>query len=311
MSLAFFKSIIDQLADDYVISRIGLGLHGDPLIDPLVVERAKYVKSNLPHTSLILNTNGAAYSPSKHKGLVSSIDGLSLHIESLDPKIYDYVMRPLRLERVLKKVEMILQDFGQKVDVVVPIHKLNVSERYSIAEYFLGRGCKPVVFIPITNRCTTNAKFDELAFAPQPTRCRGDILRNLIIDWDGTVFPCCNDYRKELPVGNLTEQTVVQAINSSTRLRFGKELDDGNWADIPTCSKCQWDRGDRILQLERTEREAKARVSELERTEREAKARVSELERALDHRRLELEAVYNSRSWRMTSPLRLLRSCIR
>ncbi len=238
-----FEAIVDQLAESYRVGRIGFGLYGDPLTDPHIVERISYAREKLPETHLILSTNGAAYSPSRHAPLIELLDQVSLHVESLDPKVYNVAMAPLRLERVLDKIEMILRDFPGKVDVIVPVHKMNLGERESMVEYFHNRGCRLVEFTQITNRCSVPASiFDGLAFAPRHPRCRSDILgKTLIFDWDGTVFPCCNDFRKELPIGSLAHQTVRQALQSPARTQFGAQLDRGNWGELPTCKSCLWD----------------------------------------------------------------------
>jgi radical SAM protein with 4Fe4S-binding SPASM domain len=243
MPAGSFESIIDQLALNYRVGRMGFGLYGDPLTDPNIVARVGYARSKLPQTRLNISTNGAAYTPSKHVPLIDSLDQVSLHVESLDPKVYDIVMAPLRLERVLDKIEMILRDFSSKVDVIVPVHKLNLAERETMAEYFLSRGCRLVDFTQITNRCSVpDSTFNRLAFAPEHPRCRSDMLgKNLILDWDGTVFPCCNDFKKELPIGNLMHETVRQTWQSSARAEFGRQLDQGNWATMSTCRSCLWD----------------------------------------------------------------------
>jgi radical SAM protein with 4Fe4S-binding SPASM domain len=243
MPARFFESIVDQLAESYRVGRIGFGLYGDPLTDPNIVERVRYAKARLPDTKVNIATNGAAYTPSRHAPLVDLLDQLSLHVESLDPKVYNVAMAPLRLERVRDKLEMILRDFSSKVEVIVPVHKLNLGEREAMTEYFLSRGCRLVDFTQITNRCSVPASiFDQLAFAPEHPRCRSDILgRNLIFDWDGAVFPCCNDFKKELSIGNLAQETVQQTLQSRARTEFGEQLDQGNWAALPTCKSCLWD----------------------------------------------------------------------
>lgn len=243
MPARFFESIVDQLATSYRVGRMGFGLYGDPLTDPNIVERISYARARLPETSLNIATNGAAYTPSRHAPLIDTLDQVSLHVESLDPKVYDVAMAPLRLERVLDKIEMILRDFSSKVEVIVPIHKLNIAERETMAEYFLSRGCRLVDFTQISNRCSVpESTFNQLAFAPEHPRCRSDILgKNLIFDWDGAVFPCCNDFKKELPIGNLARDTVQQTLQSSARTEFGAQLDRGNWSALSTCKSCLWD----------------------------------------------------------------------
>jgi radical SAM protein with 4Fe4S-binding SPASM domain len=151
-------------------------------------------------------------------------------------------MRPLRFERVIKKIDALLHDFRGKVYVAVPWHRKNDSERQKIADYFLKQECKEIQFFGLSNRCSTSPTFQELAFEPFPHPCRGEILQNLIFDWDGKVFPCCNDFRKIDPIGNLSNSSVREVMTSREREAFGFKLDQGAWPTMPTCSTCLWDK---------------------------------------------------------------------
>ena len=70
MPMELFNKIIDGIADlGITVGAIGFGLFGDALLDPLVVERARHLRSRLPLVPLWINTNGAAFSRAKHSSL--------------------------------------------------------------------------------------------------------------------------------------------------------------------------------------------------------------------------------------------------
>ncbi|MHB8530040.1 MAG: hypothetical protein ACYC8V_11095 [Caulobacteraceae bacterium] len=130
MPIELFKKIIDGIADlgIQVDGAIGFGLFGDGLVDPLVVQRSQYLRTKLPSVSLWVNTNGAAFNTERHLPLNEFITVLSLHCESLIPETYNYLMQPLRAERVFPKYEQILAAFPNKVNVSVPASRKNVDE---------------------------------------------------------------------------------------------------------------------------------------------------------------------------------------
>lgn len=244
MPMPLYRKIIDEIAESglVVAGNISFGLFGDGLVDPFVVERARYLREKLPDVVLNLNTNGAAYDPARHAVLNDLVSVLSLHCESLDPKVYDYLMQPLRADRVHARYPMILRDFPNKVTVAVPVSRLNVSERPAIDDYFYGLGAVSVFFMPMSNRLANDEElFDRLSFAPVPIRCDPQIMYNLIIDCDGTVLACCNDFGREEPVGNLSEESLSETLANHRRLAFQDKLAGGCHSGISTCNRCRGD----------------------------------------------------------------------
>lgn len=249
MSTGLFNRIVDQLADgDWAIwGNLSLGLFGDGLLDPYVVERCEYARKRLPRAPIAVNTNGAAYNRAKHLALRDTVQAMALHVESLRPDIYNRIMYPLRFDRVITKVEMIMEDFREKVTPSIPLHRMNMCEREHFLYYFKKMGAKQVHFSSLSNRCSDKTEFANLAFAPLDGPCGAEIADNLIVDWDGQVFLCCNDFRKEEPVGDLNFQTLEGVLRDARRTTAIGHLVDGRADLIKTCANCKWDKVDQKL----------------------------------------------------------------
>jgi radical SAM protein with 4Fe4S-binding SPASM domain len=244
MPMELFRKIIDGIVDEGVAidSHIGFGLFGDGLVDPMVVERAKYLHARLPDVIFSVNTNGAAYNSAKHKVLFDYVTLLSLHCESLTPATYDYLMTPLRAKNVFPKYEQILRDFPGKVRVSVPVSRANRDELTMIRDWFMARGAREVVFDPMASRCMEDRSlFDKLSLAPVRIRCDAEVARDLIVDCDGAVLTCCQDFVREHPLGNLTFETFRETLTNLTRTAFAQKMTDGRHDEIPTCSRCYGD----------------------------------------------------------------------
>jgi MoaA/NifB/PqqE/SkfB family radical SAM enzyme len=245
MPMALFEKIIRSLADGgYTIAvQMSFGLFGDGLLDPLVVERAKLLREVMPSVRLSVNTNGAAYNRDRHKPLIPHTSILALHVESLIPAVYDKLMTPLRAERVFPKIEQLLEDFQGKVVVSIPASRLNKEELPAMRQYFLDRGALYVSFDRLSNRCREDRTvFDELSLGiPHKTRCNCTALKDLIIDCDGKVLVCCNDFQRLEPVGELGKDSLVDVMASNRRLEIERMLDAGEWDSIKTCNNCYAD----------------------------------------------------------------------
>lgn len=246
MPLALLSKVLAGLTELNIIvtEQISFGLFGDGLVDKQVVERARIVRQYYPEVPLVINTNGAAFDEKKHSELRELDVTIGLHVESLIPDTYDRLMAPLRLSNVRSKIESILACFFGHVHVSIPVSRLNAPQLNAMREYFLSRGAHTVSFDPLSNRCRSDkGTFEALAFAPLRVRCAPDILDDLVVDCDGTVLFCCQDFQRQEPAGNLALQTVEEALLSISRHEMRRRLAAGDHHLSVTCSNCYADGG--------------------------------------------------------------------
>jgi radical SAM protein with 4Fe4S-binding SPASM domain len=160
----------------------------------------------------------------------------------LDPDNYHKLMFPLRAERVFPKIAEIMRDFPGKVLVSVPVSRLNQPELPAIADYFRDRGALEVVFDPLSNRCGEDmAAFNSLALAPVPIRCPSEVLNDLIVDCDGKVLVCCQDFRRMEPIGDLSDESLAGVLTNMRRRTVRERFDEGRHTEMTTCRNCYAD----------------------------------------------------------------------
>ena len=244
MTMELFRKIVDGIVDEGVSidSHIAFGLFGDGLVDPLVLERAKYLRERLPDALFSVNTNGAAYNHARHAALYPLVTLLSLHCESLTPETYDRLMTPLRAKNVFPKYEKILADFPGKVRISVPVSRLNLGELERMRDWFMERGAHEVVFDPMASRCMEDQSlFNALSLAPVRIHCGPSIARDLIVDCDGVLVACCNDFAREHPIGDLSKESFRETMTGVARRGFADKMAAGLHDQISTCSRCYSD----------------------------------------------------------------------
>jgi radical SAM protein with 4Fe4S-binding SPASM domain len=192
--------------------------------------------------AISVNTNGAAYDPKRHIKLKDYISLITLHCESIDPVVYDRMMAPLRAERVHAKFPGLFRDFPNMVRVSVPISRANHGEMEAMFSHFKAMGAENVAFHPLSARCSRDQSlFDSLSFDPQIINCEPKIFNDLIIDSDGAVVACCNDFEREVPVGNLKTNTLIELLTDPRRLEMIRLLEEGRHEEISTCARCRAD----------------------------------------------------------------------
>lgn len=241
MPMDLFKSIIDGIAemDLIVTDQISFGLFGDGLVDPLVVERAAYLRAKLPDVRLSVNTNGASFNPQKHAALQETASVIALHCESLNPDDYNYLMQPLRAERVFPKFERMMETFPGKVFVSVPVSRRNLGDLRTIREWFMARGAAHVTFDPLSSRCAEDRTvFDALALDPHPIRCRPDVTEDLIVDCDGQVLTCCQDFERIDGIGSLRTESLREVLQNVQRQNVRRLFAEKRHEEVTTCSRC-------------------------------------------------------------------------
>ena len=244
MPMPLFDRIVRQVAELHLSigMQISFGLFGDGLVDPLVLDRVRLVRRLLPDAKLSVNTNAAAYNPKKHQAIFEQTSVIAVHCESLRPEVYDVLMAPLRLKNVQPKIEAILRDFSGKVHVSVPLSRRNRDEVPEIVSWFRDRGAAEIQIDALSSRCSTDRTlFDSLALRPQLVRCEPEIAEDLIIDCDGKVMICCQDFRREEPIGDLSRETLLQTLLSVERRKLRQQFTDFRHAERTTCARCYGD----------------------------------------------------------------------
>ncbi|ADP71683.1 Radical SAM domain protein [Rhodomicrobium vannielii ATCC 17100] len=241
MPMWLFDKIVGSLAEDeYDVGvQVSFGLFGDGLLDPHVEERARKLRKALPLVRLSVNTNAAAYNQARHAPLADYVSMIAVHVESLHPETYDALMLPLRFNRVFPKIEQILRDFPGKVAISIPANRLNMHELSVMRERFLEWGAIYVSFDRLSNRCSRDRQvFDSLSLGAKRGRCNGSALDDLIVDCDGKVLVCCNDFERLEPVGDFTTESLLEIVRSARRRQMRFLLDSEKWDAISTCSHC-------------------------------------------------------------------------
>ena len=244
MPMPLFQKIIAGIAEYALLvsDQVAFGLFGDALVDPLVVQRAEYLRARLPDVRLSINTNGAAFNLAKHAPLHALADTIALHCESLDEATYNDLMRPLRLERVLPKLEGIMQAFPGKVVVSVPISTRNRDEAPAIRAWFAERGAREVAYDALSSRCAEDRTvFDSLALNPKPIRCPPAIMDDLIVDCDGQVLICCQDFQRIEGIGSLATESFADVLAGVRRYNARLLLAENRHESLATCSRCYAD----------------------------------------------------------------------
>jgi hypothetical protein len=109
-------------------------------------------------------------------------------------------------------------------------------------DWFMARGANSVVFDPLSSRCNEDRTlFDSLALAPVPIRCAPDVMTDLIVDSDGRVLACCQDFQRIEPLGDFARDSFCETMLGVSRAQFRQRLAEGRHDELATCGRCHGD----------------------------------------------------------------------
>lgn len=238
-----FERILIQLAELQFKGGVMFGLFGEPLQDPLLLDRLKLVRRHLPESHISVSTNAGVYDPAKHREAMALVNDLAVHIEGVSPAVYNASMKPLKTTRTFPRVEALIDDRADRyTHVVTPVHRRNLDEVALIRDQWeTRRGIGGTHFTPLMNRAGQGKAFDDVCLDPQATACSPDILRDLIVDWDGAVLTCCQDFHRQGIIGDLSRQTLQEFVISQRRRQMAEALNEKSWNTIPICAGCKND----------------------------------------------------------------------
>jgi radical SAM protein with 4Fe4S-binding SPASM domain len=245
MSMTLFSKIVDNLAEGSFAGVITFGMFGEPLSDPFLTTRLQIIKKSLPGCQIAIATNAGYFDEEKHGAVIDLANSVGIHIESLTEDVYDSLMKPLRLSRVLpavmKFIEVSQHRGRYNTHIMVPTHKANIFEYPEIVRFFQDRGVS-VYFSSLSGRAWDDGPFRKLSLAPTAGVCLPSRLVDaLFVDWDGKVLPCCFDFSKSMPLGDLNHQTIEEVFSSEEWRTMAERFRRMEWSKNKACASCRTD----------------------------------------------------------------------
>ncbi len=201
MDDALFVKVIDELAEIKTVKRVMPHLYGEPLLDNRLPVLISYIRKKLPEVRIELYTNGDFLMVSKYTVLIQA--GVNHFVISE----HGPEMR-IRLAEILKYREENGTN-GTTIDVRIYREGGILYNRAGL----IGSG----------------------GFSPNKT-CNQPSY-SVIIDYQGNVKLCCNDYRGAAIFGNLTGRNLIEIWNSERYTRIRKEVREGVF-NLDMCRRC-------------------------------------------------------------------------
>lgn len=235
MSFSLFKKIIDEIAS--FAELIYLHGLGEPLLHPQIFEFINYAKEK--DIRVGISTNVMLLDKKRSKKLLDSgIDYLILAMDGATKETYEKIRVGGDFGRVEKNIKNFLKmKKERKKKPFVVIQFITMEENEKEIDLFLkkwqGKGADVVRIKP---KISLKDK-DKRGKAKITPYCF-HIFRQLNINSDGTVVPCCEDVHGRYPLGNVKKSSLKELWNSEKMQILRKKNFQNKRQEINICKTC-------------------------------------------------------------------------
>lgn len=234
MSFDLLKKILDEVKSYAEL----VYLHGDgePFLYSQLFESIRYAKNNKLNVGM--STNAVFLNRDNAKLLIDSkIDYLIIALDGFTKETYEKIRVNGNYEQVLANVQNFMEaKIRSKSKIFTVIQFIEMEEnRHEVQAFYehwkkyspSAIRIKP--YVRLIGNELNQTKFNSPCFY---------LWRQAMIDWDGTVFPCCVDTNSKYNLGNVSNKRLSEIWNDSPMVRFRTAHLNGRQNKIDICNTC-------------------------------------------------------------------------
>lgn len=250
MKPELFKEILNETGNE--LERVFLWGYGEPLLHPNISELVRY--AGRFKTKKVMSTTGWRLEDLTDLESLGQLDELIISINGLNQEVYARHQINGDFEKVMRgvrKVAPIMQDSKTRFIMQIVAHKENLNDIPKAEDFARRYGFDALIvksFNVMDRKQETFERFVPLG-TPFSRYKKGlndppKIPENgiypcqewMVINWDGSVNPCCWDYRGEHNFGNVRDEGVDGVWNNFVASKHRDQIKIGRFLDI--CVDC-------------------------------------------------------------------------
>lgn len=239
LGFPLFRKAIDE-GSRYGLCSIKVNLNNEPLLDKWLPHYIKYAKGR-GVLNVYMASNGTLLTEEMSRELIAA--GLSKIMISLDATTrdtYEKMRNKNRFDEVVTNINNFLR-IRKEEGVSWPLLRvnflqteLNKHEKEDFLAYWKDRadmvGFQDLLTIP-------DVKQNWVSEYPEEFHCAFP-FKQIVINAEGTMLPCCTFNGDKLPLGNLANMTIKEAWDSSWMQQLRELHRQGLYRINTTCVHC-------------------------------------------------------------------------
>lgn len=244
MSEDLYTEILAQCAGERGLCRIEPFLMNEPFTDRRLVDLIAQAKRAVPHAWLTVTTNGSLVRPEIADRLIhSGLDAIWFSFNGATPETFERIMG-VPYDRVVANIDYLLsirpehlRVFTNMIETTLMAPEIEANIRRWHARG-VGSGSSVLV-----NRGGNVENFDELNYRPKhrtPIRICDLLYHKMYILYNGDVVLCCMDWRRQVIMGNVHEQSLKEIWRGERYQHFRRFHEEGRSEELDLCRTCSY-----------------------------------------------------------------------
>lgn len=225
MSFEIAKKAIDDIGKfPQKVKMIRICGGGEPLLNPRFAEIIKYMKESACSEKIVLVTNGTRLDEQLEEAIVHYIDHVIISVEGINEDQYKkYAGREIDYPEFLNKISSLYEKTRNSTcTLCIKIHGDAVSNEDDLKQFSntFGGICDEMTVenlvdlfpeVILEDNHKEKFRFDEYEYI-QKKVCP-QMFKSLQVDADGTVVPCCVDWKRLRNLGNICDTSLLDIWN--------------------------------------------------------------------------------------------------
>jgi radical SAM protein with 4Fe4S-binding SPASM domain len=240
MNAKLFKKIVDE-AKSLGTKNIFLGGFGEPLTDPMIVDRVRYVKQQGMYCNFI--SNGSLWNKDITVQLIEAgLDEVRFSFYGQDKQTYEIVHRGLNYDITHNNIRNVIETrnrLGRKKPVVL-VYFLTLDNNQKQVEAFREEWEALADFIEIwrPHNFGDGRDYRNRQEVRKKESCGRPKRGPVQFQYDGTIIPCCYDYGGKMILGDINDNTIPEILRGEKYEALRRAHESGDFSAAPYCNEC-------------------------------------------------------------------------
>jgi radical SAM protein with 4Fe4S-binding SPASM domain len=245
MNMKLYKKIIDNCYK-LGIKMITLSFFGEPFLDKTIIEKIKYAKSKRMNVGFY--SNASLLNEKLAKEIIEAkLDGITISFDGYSKETYEKIRKNLKFE-ITKKNVLGLIKIRNKLDKKNPRINLvlvELEENKKEIGNFYKEWKEKVDSINIINMrnwandIQKEGTKESFHFNRKIKRKPCALIwMKMVVDWNGDVVLCCDDWNHSTILGNLKKQSIEEIWKGEKLRKIREAHIKGEFHKVSLCSAC-------------------------------------------------------------------------
>jgi len=245
MDMKLYKKIIDNCYR-LGIKMITLSFFGEPFLDKKIIEKIRYAKEKKMYVGFY--SNASLLNKELAREVVESgLNGITISFDGYSKETYEKIRKNLKFEVVKKNILNLIEirNRMKKANPKITLVLVELEENKEEIKDFYREWNKKVDNVNIINMrnwandIQKEGTKESFHFNRRLKRKPCALIwQKMVVDWNGDVVLCCDDWNHSTVLGNLKKQTIEEIWKGEKLRKIREAHIKGEFYKIPLCSGC-------------------------------------------------------------------------